>query len=191
MGYNGAGEVLLDGEVIHGFCCPSISKIVEVREPHHITSLLLWSPHWMATVCLCVCVILCCSLGWLCLQRLSHQESHTAGTTNRGRSHCPRHEGKVRFRGALYLFYRSYKVSDDIILLSVTQLFCVLQMGLESLQQEYVRAEEHPFSSDTKWMAVRCHHRTLQVSQPPDPLPTPSFHSLHRYIDGWKEILIF
>lgn len=30
VGYNGAGEVLLDGEVVHGFCCPSISRIVEV-----------------------------------------------------------------------------------------------------------------------------------------------------------------
>lgn len=38
-------------------------------------------------------------------------------------------------------------------------------MGLESLQQEYVRLEELPFSSDTKWMAVRCVHRTLQVSR--------------------------
>lgn len=49
-------------------------------------------------------------------------------------------------------------------LLSQTEFLCVLQMGLESLQQEYVRVEEHPFSSDTKWMAVRCRHRTLQVS---------------------------
>ncbi|MEQ2217757.1 hypothetical protein XENOCAPTIV_021725 [Xenoophorus captivus] len=30
VGYNGIGEVLLDGEIIHGFSCPSISKIVEV-----------------------------------------------------------------------------------------------------------------------------------------------------------------
>lgn len=37
-------------------------------------------------------------------------------------------------------------------------------MGLESLQQEYVRLEEHPFTSEQKWMAVRCVHRTLQVS---------------------------
>lgn len=32
VGYNGAGEVLLDGEIVHGFSCPSISKVVEVRE---------------------------------------------------------------------------------------------------------------------------------------------------------------
>uniref|UniRef100_A0A8P4FZA6 P-type Ca(2+) transporter n=1 Tax=Dicentrarchus labrax TaxID=13489 RepID=A0A8P4FZA6_DICLA len=38
-----------------------------------------------------------------------------------------------------------------------------MKMGLESLQQEYVRLEEHPFTSEQKWMAVRCVHRTLQV----------------------------
>lgn len=38
------------------------------------------------------------------------------------------------------------------------------QMGLESLQQDYVRLEEHPFTSEQKWMAVRCVHRTLRVS---------------------------
>ncbi|TNN02003.1 hypothetical protein fugu_009490 [Takifugu bimaculatus] len=64
VGYNGAGEVLLDGEVIHGFSCPSVAKIVE--------------------------------------------------------------------------------------------------MGLESLQQEYVRLEEQPFTSEQKCMAIRCVHRTLR-----------------------------
>lgn len=39
----------------------------------------------------------------------------------------------------------------------------VLQVGLEGLQREYVRVEEHPFSSEKKWMAVRCVHRTQQV----------------------------
>lgn len=47
-------------------------------------------------------------------------------------------------------------------LLTLTELWC-LQMGLEGLQQEYVRLEEHPFTSEQKWMAVRCVHRTLQV----------------------------
>lgn len=42
VGYNGAGEVLLDGEVVHGFSCPSVSKVVEVSEQtpvriHHTT----------------------------------------------------------------------------------------------------------------------------------------------------------
>lgn len=36
-------------------------------------------------------------------------------------------------------------------------------MGLESVHQEYVRLEENPFSSEQKWMAVRCVHRTQQV----------------------------
>uniref|UniRef100_A0A7N8YPU6 P-type Ca(2+) transporter n=1 Tax=Mastacembelus armatus TaxID=205130 RepID=A0A7N8YPU6_9TELE len=31
-----------------------------------------------------------------------------------------------------------------------------MKMGLESLQHEYVRLEEHPFTSEQKWMAVRC-----------------------------------
>ncbi|KAI4876589.1 hypothetical protein NFI96_014820 [Prochilodus magdalenae] len=35
-------------------------------------------------------------------------------------------------------------------------------MGLESLKQEFVRLEEIPFSSEQKWMAVRCVHRTQQ-----------------------------
>ncbi len=37
-------------------------------------------------------------------------------------------------------------------------------MGLEGLQQEFVRLEEIPFSSEQKWMAVRVVHRTQQVS---------------------------
>uniref|UniRef100_A0A667Z710 Calcium-transporting ATPase n=1 Tax=Myripristis murdjan TaxID=586833 RepID=A0A667Z710_9TELE len=31
-----------------------------------------------------------------------------------------------------------------------------MKMGLEGLQKEYVRQEEHPFTSEQKWMAVRC-----------------------------------
>ncbi|XP_010903524.1 calcium-transporting ATPase type 2C member 1 isoform X1 [Esox lucius] len=37
-----------------------------------------------------------------------------------------------------------------------------MKMGLEGLQQEYVRLEEHPFSSEQKWMAVRSVHCTQQ-----------------------------
>ncbi|XP_037130798.1 calcium-transporting ATPase type 2C member 1 [Syngnathus acus] len=37
-----------------------------------------------------------------------------------------------------------------------------MKMGLEGLQQEYVRVEELPFTSDKKWMAVRCVHSTRQ-----------------------------
>lgn len=46
---------------------------------------------------------------------------------------------------------------------SLTRCVLLSQMGLEGLQQDYVRLEEHPFTSEQKWMAVRCAHRTLQV----------------------------
>lgn len=36
-------------------------------------------------------------------------------------------------------------------------------MGLDGLQQDYVRKAEYPFSSEQKWMAVKCVHRTQQV----------------------------
>lgn len=38
VGYNGMGEVLLEGDVIHGFSCPSVSKIVEVKHPLMFTN---------------------------------------------------------------------------------------------------------------------------------------------------------
>uniref|UniRef100_A0A3Q1B0R5 Calcium-transporting ATPase n=1 Tax=Amphiprion ocellaris TaxID=80972 RepID=A0A3Q1B0R5_AMPOC len=94
VGYNGAGEVLLDGEVIHGFSCPSISKIVEVG---------------------CVC-----------------------------------NDSIIRNRNLL-----GRPTEGALIALA-------MKMGLESLQQEYVRLEENPFTSEQKWMAVRCVHRTQQ-----------------------------
>ncbi|XP_033836773.1 calcium-transporting ATPase type 2C member 1 [Periophthalmus magnuspinnatus] len=94
VGYNGAGEVVLDGEVIHGFSCPSISKIVEVG---------------------CVC-----------------NDSVIKNHTLLGRP----------TEGAL--------------------IALAMKMGLESVQQEYIRMEEVPFSSEQKWMAVRCVHQTQQ-----------------------------
>uniref|UniRef100_UPI003AAF5A1B calcium-transporting ATPase type 2C member 1-like n=1 Tax=Centroberyx gerrardi TaxID=166262 RepID=UPI003AAF5A1B len=94
VGYNGAGEVLLDGEIVHGFSCPSISKIVEVG---------------------CVC-----------------NDSVIRNHTLLGRP----------TEGAL--------------------IALAMKMGLEGLQQEFVRREEHPFTSEQKWMAVRCVHRTQQ-----------------------------
>lgn len=94
VGYNGAGEVILEGEIIHGFSCPSISKIVEVG---------------------CVC-----------------NDSVIRNHTLLGRP----------TEGAL--------------------IALAMKMGLDSLQQEYVRVEEHPFTSEQKWMAVRCVHRTQQ-----------------------------
>lgn len=58
-------------------------------------------------------------------------------------------------------------------------------MGLESLQQEFIRLEEHPFSSEQKWMAVRCVHRTQQVQadiwiRDPDSGPGPGLMSAVR-----------
>ncbi|MGH0120903.1 UNVERIFIED_CONTAM: hypothetical protein FKN15_014087 [Acipenser sinensis] len=38
----------------------------------------------------------------------------------------------------------------------------VVEMGLDGVQQEYVRQAEHPFSSEQKWMAVKCVHQTQQ-----------------------------
>uniref|UniRef100_A0A8C6L7Q6 Calcium-transporting ATPase n=2 Tax=Nothobranchius TaxID=28779 RepID=A0A8C6L7Q6_NOTFU len=94
VGYNGAGEVLLDGAVVHGFSCPSISKIVEVG---------------------CVC-----------------NDSAIRNHSLLGRP----------TEGAL--------------------IALAMKMGLESVQKEYVRLEEHPFTSEQKWMAVRCVHCTQQ-----------------------------
>ncbi|KAM8827052.1 calcium-transporting ATPase type 2C member 1 isoform 1-T1 [Synchiropus picturatus] len=92
VGYNGTGEVLIDGEVVHGIACPSISKIVEVG---------------------CVC-----------------NDSIIKNGTLLGRP----------TEGAL--------------------IALAMKMGLEGLQQEFVRVEENPFSSEKKWMSVRCVHRT-------------------------------
>uniref|UniRef100_A0A3P9M136 Calcium-transporting ATPase n=1 Tax=Oryzias latipes TaxID=8090 RepID=A0A3P9M136_ORYLA len=94
VGYNGAGEVLLSGEVVQGFSCPSISKIVEAG---------------------CVC-----------------NDSVIRNNNLLGRP----------TEGALVAL--------------------AMKMGLEGVQQEYVRLEEQPFSSEQKWMAVRCVHRTQQ-----------------------------
>ncbi|XP_072249599.1 calcium-transporting ATPase type 2C member 1 [Leuresthes tenuis] len=94
VGYNGAGEVLLDGDIIHGFSCPSIAKVVEVG---------------------CVC-----------------------------------NDSVIRNRNLL-----GRPTEGALIALA-------MKMGLESLQKEYVRLEEHPFTSEQKWMAVRCVHRTQQ-----------------------------
>uniref|UniRef100_A0A8B9K3J6 P-type Ca(2+) transporter n=1 Tax=Astyanax mexicanus TaxID=7994 RepID=A0A8B9K3J6_ASTMX len=95
VGYNSAGEVLLDGEVVHGFSNSGISKIVEAG---------------------CVC-----------------NDALIRNGTLMGRP----------TEGAL--------------------ISLAMKMGLEGVQQEFVRLEEIPFSSEQKWMAVRCVHRTQQV----------------------------
>ncbi|XP_051577896.1 calcium-transporting ATPase type 2C member 1 isoform X2 [Myxocyprinus asiaticus] len=94
VGYNNAGEVLLDGEMVHGFSNTSISKIVEAG---------------------CVC-----------------NDAVIRNNTLMGRP----------TEGAL--------------------IALAMKMGLEGLQQEFVRLEEIPFSSEQKWMAVRVVHRTQQ-----------------------------
>ncbi|XP_034057178.1 calcium-transporting ATPase type 2C member 1 isoform X1 [Gymnodraco acuticeps] len=94
VGYNGAGDVLVDGEIIHGFSCPSVSKIVEV--------------------------------GCVCNDSVIRNQNLLGRPTE----------------GAL--------------------IALAMKMGLEGLQQDFVRLEELPFSSEQKWMSVRCVHRTLQ-----------------------------
>lgn len=49
-----------------------------------------------------------------------------------------------------------------LVIINFFTLF--LQMGLDGLQQDYIRKTEYPFSSEQKWMAVKCVHRTQQVS---------------------------
>uniref|UniRef100_A0A673KYE2 Calcium-transporting ATPase n=1 Tax=Sinocyclocheilus rhinocerous TaxID=307959 RepID=A0A673KYE2_9TELE len=95
VGYNNSGEVLMDGEVVHGFSNTSISKIVEAG---------------------CVC-----------------NDAVIRSNTLMGRP----------TEGAL--------------------IALAMKMGLEGLQQEFVRLEEIPFSSEQKWMAVRC---TLKFDKP-------------------------
>uniref|UniRef100_A0A8C2AS84 Calcium-transporting ATPase n=1 Tax=Cyprinus carpio TaxID=7962 RepID=A0A8C2AS84_CYPCA len=94
VGYNNSGEVLMDGEVVHGFSNTSFSKIVEAG---------------------CVC-----------------NDAVIRSNTLMGRP----------TEGAL--------------------IALAMKMGLEGLQQEFVRLEEIPFSSEQKWMAVRVVHRTQQ-----------------------------
>ncbi|KAK9961297.1 hypothetical protein ABG768_009092 [Culter alburnus] len=94
VGYNNSGEVLLDGEVVHGFSNTSISKIVEA--------------------------------GCVCNDAVIRSNNLMGRPTE----------------GAL--------------------IALAMKMGLEGLQQEFVRLEEIPFSSEQKWMAVRVVHRTQQ-----------------------------
>uniref|UniRef100_A0A669DDV0 Calcium-transporting ATPase n=1 Tax=Oreochromis niloticus TaxID=8128 RepID=A0A669DDV0_ORENI len=90
VGYNGQGEVLLDGEVIHGFSCQSISKIVEV--------------------------------GCVCNDSIIRNHNLLGRPT----------EGAL-----IALAMKTHKLGATKSCL-------------------YVRVEEHPFTSEKKWMAVRC-----------------------------------
>uniref|UniRef100_A0A8B9THI1 Calcium-transporting ATPase n=1 Tax=Anas platyrhynchos TaxID=8839 RepID=A0A8B9THI1_ANAPL len=95
VGYNRFGEVMLDGEVIHGYNNPSISKIVEAG---------------------CVC-----------------NDAVIRNNTLMGKP----------TEGAL--------------------IALAMKMGLDGIQEDYVRKAEYPFSSEQKWMAVKCVHRAQQV----------------------------
>uniref|UniRef100_A0A8B9RV65 P-type Ca(2+) transporter n=1 Tax=Accipiter nisus TaxID=211598 RepID=A0A8B9RV65_9AVES len=88
VGYNRFGEVMLDGEIIHGFNNPSISKIVEA--------------------------------GCVCNDALIRNNTLMGKPTE----------------GAL--------------------IALAMKMGLDGLQEDYVRKAEYPFSSEQKWMAVKC-----------------------------------
>ncbi|XP_025056040.1 calcium-transporting ATPase type 2C member 1 isoform X2 [Alligator sinensis] len=94
VGYNRFGEVMLDGDVIHGYNNPTISKIVEAG---------------------CVC-----------------NDAIIRNNTLMGKP----------TEGAL--------------------IALAMKMGLDGLQQDYIRKAEYPFSSEQKWMAVKCVHRTQQ-----------------------------
>uniref|UniRef100_A0A7N4P352 Calcium-transporting ATPase n=1 Tax=Sarcophilus harrisii TaxID=9305 RepID=A0A7N4P352_SARHA len=94
VGYNQFGEVILDGDVVHGFYHPSISRIVEVG---------------------CVC-----------------NDAVIRNNTLMGKP----------TEGAL--------------------IALAMKMGLDGLQQDYIRKAEYPFSSEQKWMAVKCVHKTQQ-----------------------------
>ncbi|XP_016893594.1 calcium-transporting ATPase type 2C member 1 isoform X2 [Cynoglossus semilaevis] len=94
VGYNNQGEVLVDGEMVHGFSCPSITRIVEAG---------------------CVC-----------------NDSVIRNNNLLGRP----------TEGAL--------------------IALAMKMGLETLQKDYVRLDEIPFSSEQKFMAVRSVHRAQQ-----------------------------
>ncbi|KAM6373522.1 calcium-transporting ATPase type 2C member 1 isoform 1-T2 [Alca torda] len=106
VGYNRFGEVMLDGEVIHGYNNPSVSKIVEA--------------------------------GCVCNDALIRNNTLMGKPTE----------------GALIAL--AMKVCTWWYFLDSWQ------MGLDGLQEDYIRKAEYPFSSEQKWMAVKCVHRTQQ-----------------------------
>ncbi|XP_055984950.1 LOW QUALITY PROTEIN: calcium-transporting ATPase type 2C member 1-like [Sorex fumeus] len=94
VGYNPFGEVIVDGDVVHGFYNPSVSRNVEA--------------------------------GSICNDAVIRNNSLMGKPTE----------------GAL--------------------IAPSMKMGLDGLQQDYIRKAEYPFSSEQKWMAVKCVHRTQQ-----------------------------
>ncbi|XP_042328003.1 calcium-transporting ATPase type 2C member 1 isoform X2 [Sceloporus undulatus] len=94
VGYNRFGEVIVEGDMVHGFNKPSVSRIVEAG---------------------CVC-----------------NDAVIRNNTLMGKP----------TEGAL--------------------IALAMKMGLDGIQQDYIRKAEYPFSSEQKWMAVKCVHRTQQ-----------------------------
>ncbi|KAM9601129.1 calcium-transporting ATPase type 2C member 1 isoform 6-T9 [Trichechus inunguis] len=94
VGYNQFGEVIVDGDVVHGFYNPAVSRIVEAG---------------------CVC-----------------NDAVIRNNTLMGKP----------TEGAL--------------------IALAMKMGLDGLQEDYIRKAEYPFNSEQKWMAVKCVHRTQQ-----------------------------
>ncbi|XP_051871455.1 calcium-transporting ATPase type 2C member 1 isoform X2 [Pristis pectinata] len=94
VGYNRHGEVVMNGEVVHGFSKSPISKIVEA--------------------------------GCVCNDAVIRNDALMGQPTE----------------GAL--------------------IALAMKMGLEGLQRDYLRRAEYPFTSEQKWMAVKCVHRAQQ-----------------------------
>ncbi|XP_034259859.1 calcium-transporting ATPase type 2C member 1 isoform X1 [Pantherophis guttatus] len=94
VGYNRFGEVIVEGDIVHGFSKPSIGRIIEAG---------------------CVC-----------------NDAIIRNNTLMGKP----------TEGAL--------------------IALAMKMGLDGIQQDYIRKAEYPFSSEQKWMAVKCVHRTQQ-----------------------------
>ena len=97
VGYSPFGEVIVDGDVVHGFYNPSVSRIFEAG---------------------CVC-----------------NDAVIRNNTLMGKP----------MEGAL--------------------IALAMKMGLDGLQQDYIRKAEYPFSSEQKWMAVKCVHQTQQKTK--------------------------
>ncbi|KAL2084687.1 hypothetical protein ACEWY4_020205 [Coilia grayii] len=116
VGYNNAGEVLLSGELVHGFSNISIRKVVEA--------------------------------GILCNDAVIRNGTLMGKPT----------EGALIALG--------------------------MKMGLEGVHQEYMRLKEHPFTSEQKWMAVHCVHRTQQ-DKPGTYFMKGAFEQVIRFCSGY------
>ncbi|GAB1294609.1 Calcium-transporting ATPase type 2C member 1 [Apodemus speciosus] len=128
VGYNQFGEVIVDGDVVHGFYNPAVSRIVEAG---------------------CVC-----------------NDAVIRNNTLMGKPT----EGALIALAMKHLYLPGPEImvhpqqnSHEVLRLTALNLSWAAQlMGLDGLQQDYIRKAEYPFSSEQKWMAVKCVHRTQQ-----------------------------